>query len=264
MSTDEGSLKVNDFTIDEGLQKILEAYRLQQAKSDTVVPEDHPILKRQNRINPEIKGLEGIVKRHLGESPRFDTKKGYNKAEAIVNELAYAFAQTKCYKGKLEEFKDENVRDYLGQIANATGNPIFSNKTALIRSILDLSFANPENDQYDKNSPLAQLIGYIAVQKDKPSEESGELSSSKLNYMRQVFAEKWNMLGKDGRAIPNAFTHKTGTGLEPYATGAEAFAGLERDGSYQLQGLITGLPKTHLKSGDDVATNLAKRGIYRG
>lgn len=243
--TTEGSLKVDGFTIDEGLQKILNAYRLEQAKSDTAVPEDHPMLKRQDRIKLPVKSLEGIVKKHLGDAPRFDIEKDNKKAESILNELAYALAQSEGYKDKLENFKDEDVRRYLGQVANATGNPIFNNKTALIRSILDLSFANPENDQYDKNSPLAQLIGYIGVQKDKPSEESGELSSSKLNYMKQVTAEKWNMLGKDGRAIPNIFSAKTGIKLKPYATAAEAFGEIERQGTYQLQGLIAKLPKTH-------------------
>lgn len=247
MSTkiDEGSLKVDGFTIDEGLQKVLEAYRLQNAKSDTAVPEDHPILRRQNRITPHVKGLEGIVKNHLGKSPRFNPEMDYEKADAIINELAYALAKTEGYKGELKDFKDEDVRRYLGNVATATGNPIFSNKTALIDSILNLAFANPDSEQYAKDSPLAVLTGYIGALQDDPDKESKDLSSAKLNYTKQVLAEKWSRLGKDGRAIPNVFNAKTGINLKPYATANEAFAEVERQGTYELQGIISKLPKTY-------------------
>ncbi|MEK6983976.1 MAG: hypothetical protein AABX33_05360 [Nanoarchaeota archaeon] len=236
----EGSLKVDGFTIDEGIKNQLEAYRLQQAKSDTAVPENHPILKRQNRITPIVKGLEGIVKKHLGEAPRFNPDTGNKKAESILKELAYALAQTEGYGGKIEGFNDELARSYLGQVSTATGNPIFGNMTQLIRIILDLNFANPDNEQYDKNSPLAQLISYIAVKKDKPSNRS--------NYERQVMGEKWNMLGEDGRAIPRTFTERSGIKLKPYATSSEAFGELERAGTYELQGIISKLPKTYKPS----------------
>ena len=84
---------------------------------------------------------------------------------------------------------------------------------------------------------MAQLINYIAVQKDEPRQ--------KLNYKKQVFGEKWNMLGEDGRAIPRAFTTSTGIPLKPYATANEAFADLERAGTYEAQGLVLKLPKTY-------------------
>ena len=243
--TKEGSLKANGFTIDEGLLDILKSYRLQNEKSHTAVPEDHPTLQRQERIKPHVKSLDNIVKQHLGSAPRFDVNHDEKKAESILKELAYTLAQTKEYKGKPEDFNDEMVRDYLAQVATATDNPIFRNKTALVRSILDLPFANPDNDQYDKNSPLAQLINYIAILKDNPSKESGQVSSGKLNYIKQVLAEKWNTMGKDGKAIPNAFQALTGVDLKPYATGGEAFAEVERQGNYQLQGLVAKLPKTY-------------------
>ena len=245
MSTNEGSLKVDGFTIDEGLQKMLAAYRLASAKSDTAVPEDHPVLQRQSRINSLAKNLEGIVKKHLGSAPRFDPNKDNEKADAILNELAYTIAQTEGYQGKPTEFKDVDARRYLETVSARTGNPVFANKTALVESILNLAFANPDNEQYDKNSPLAQLINYVAAQQENPGKESGQLSTKELNYQRQVFGEKWNKLGADGMAIPRKFNAVTEIPLKPTASFSEAFGALEESGRLEAQTLISKLPKTY-------------------
>ena len=245
MSTNEGLLKMDGFTIDEGLQKMLRAYRLDQAKSDTAVPEDHPVLQRESRINPLVKSLEGILKKHLGGAERLNPNTDNDKADAIFNELAYALAQTEGYKGKQTEFKDVDARRYLEAVTARTGNPVFGNKTALIESVLNLAFANPDNTQYDKNSPLAQLINYVAGQQEKPSEESGQLSTKELTYQRQVAGEKWNKLGEDGMAIPRRFNAITGIPLKPNASSSEAFGAMEEAGRLEAQTLISRLPKTY-------------------
>ena len=239
MATQTDEIKLNGVTADKALMEMLAMYRQQNAKGDTVVPENHPVIKRQSRLDSNEKGLEGLVKKSLGDNPRFNPHADYAKADEIIRGLAYELAKTEGHKGELKDFKDEDARRVLSRASQETGNPVFGNKTAFIQSILDLAYANPDSKQYDRNAPIAQLISYIARERDT--------ESKKIVYYRQLFAEKWQRPG-DGIALQNQFSAATGIPLARTATANEAFGELERKGQYDAQGALLKLPKTYLAS----------------
>ena len=72
MGTETEDLKLNGVTVDEGLKEFLNAYRVQQGKSDTIP--NHPVIVRQRRISENTQGLEGKVKSVLGNSIKANEK----------------------------------------------------------------------------------------------------------------------------------------------------------------------------------------------
>lgn len=235
---ENGELMLNGISVDDGLRELLEAYVVQNEHTDSDKAPDHPVIERQRRISKNTSGLEDVVKGVLGEG----IKASKDQAEAIAKNLAYELAQTEGFAGKPEDVSDEQVRKYLTQASNALGNPTIGNKTELVENIMNLAAAKPGDPLYDANSALAQLISYIAAQKD------GE--SRRLTYLRQLFAEKWARPG-DGIELQHRFSDKLRVPLGPTATANNAFTELDRRAALraQLYAQEQG-PKTYLAEND--------------
>ncbi len=234
MTTKTEDLKLNGVTVDEGLKELLDAYRVQEAKSDTAVPADHPVIVRQRRISENTQGLEGKVKGILGNSIRADEK----QAEDIIKNLAYEIAKSETgFKGELKDFSDEQVRRYLTQAGSVLGNPTIGNNTEFKKSIINLAATKPGDPLYDSNSALAQLIQYIATQKDK--------ESTRINYLNTLIAEKWAM-PEYGIKLQERVGKAFGLPLNKTATASEALGDINRKAQLEAQMYATQTGKTYL------------------
>ena len=126
----------------------------------------------------------------------------------------------------------------LKEAGDALRNPTIANKTEFVKSILNMAAAKPGDPLYEANSDLAQLISYIATQKDE--------QSRRINYLNTLLAEKWTMPDygiKLQEKIGKAFE----ISLDPTATASEALGEINRTAQLksQLQAAKTG--KTYLK-----------------
>lgn len=231
----EESIKLNGVTIDQALQEFLKAYRVEQEKGDTEVPKDHPLLVRQRRIGDNVQGLEGIVKGVLGNTVKAD--KG--KADAIINKLGYELAKAEEYAGKPEELGGEKLRKYLSDAASAIGNPTIGNNTELTKSIINMAAAKPGDPLYEANSALAQLIQYIATQKDT--------ESKRINYLNSLVAEKWAE-PETGIKLQSKVGGAFGIPLNGTATASDALSEVNRVAQLEAQQYAAKTGKTYLKS----------------
>jgi len=227
------TIMLNGISVDQGLTELLHAYRSQEAHGDKAVSQDHPVVIRQRNIAANVQDLEGRVKKSLGDS----VKASKEQAEAMIKSLAYSLAQTEGYSGKFGEFSDEKIRTYLSQASGALGNPTIGNKIQFIESIMNLAAAKPGDPLYDSNSALAQLINYVATQKDS--------ESKRINYLRTLFAEKWQRPG-DGLELQSKIGHAFGIPLARTATAQDAFGHLERNASLEAQQYALKTGKTYL------------------
>lgn len=234
MTTETESLKLNGVTIDEALKELLTAYRVQEGKSDTAVSPDHPVIVRQRRISDNTQGIEGIVKEVLGSS----IKANEGHADEIIKKLAYELAKTEAgFKGELKDFSDEQVRKYLTQAGGALGNRTIGNKTDFKKSIVNSPAAKPGDPLYDANSALAQLIQYIAREKDK--------ESARINYLNTLIAEKWTM-PKYGIQLQDKIGKAFGLPLNQTATAEEALGEVNRKAQLEAQQYSGQTGKTYL------------------
>lgn len=234
MTTGTESLKLNGVTIDEALKELLSVYRVQEDKSDTAVPPDHPVIVRQRRISENTQGLESVVKGVLGSS----IKANEGHADEIIKKLAYDLAKTEAgFKGEIKDFSDEQVRKYLTQAGSALGSSTIGNKTEFKKSIINLAAAKPGDPLYDANSALAQLIQYIAAQKDK--------ESARINYLNTLIAEKWAM-PKYGIQLQGKLGKAFGIPLNQTATATEALGDINRKAQLEAQQYSSQTGKTYL------------------
>lgn len=234
---EEHGQMLNGVSVDQAIDELLQAYTINsKGGHDADKPTDHPFLVRQRKISDNTQGLEGKVKSIVGDSIRADKA----KAESIIKELAYALAKTGGYGGKLEDFTDEKIRTYLSQASGALGNPTIGNKTEFIKSIMNLASAKPGDPAYDANSPLAQLIGYIATQQDD--------GSRRTSYLQQLIQEKWTQ-PEMGITLQNAIRNKFGIPLNATATAGEALNEINRRATLEAQTYAAQAGKTYLNGG---------------
>ena len=218
----EESLMLNGVSLDKGIKELLGAYLALESHDSHASNADHPIIVRQRRINKNVQDLEGKIKESLGDSLRADEK----KADSIIKNLAYQLAVDEGYKGKIDEFKDEDARKYLTQAGDALNNPTIRNKTELKKSIINMAAVKPGDPLYDRNSPVAQLIEYIATQKDE--------ESKRLNYIQSLLQEH----ATDARyvkASQSKLGGKVGVNFSPAATIPEMIGAVGRKGQLQSQ-----------------------------
>ena len=228
------NFKLDGVTVDEGIKELLPMYKVQAERSDTPVLKDHPVIARQGRIADNAQGLEGKIKEVLGSSVKADQ----GNAETIIKKLAYEVAQNEGFSGKPEELKDEQVRKYLAQVGSALGNPTIGNITEFTKSIMNLPAAKAGHPLYDANSPLAQLIQYIARQKDKEERRS--------EYLNNLIAEKWAMPGY-AINMQERIKREFGIPLNRTATASEALGEINRNASLEAQAYANRTGKTYLE-----------------
>lgn len=228
---------LNGVSVDEAVDELLRAYTItSDSGQDTHGPTDHPVLVRQRKISDNTQGLEGKVKDIIGDSIKADKA----NAKSIIKELAYALAKIEGYGGKLEDFTDEKSRTYLSQASSALGNPTIGNQTEFIKSIMNLTSAKPGDPAYDANSPLAQLIGYIATQQDD--------GSRRISYLQQLVQEKWSQ-PEMGINLQDSIRNKFGIPLNATATASEALGEINRRATLEAQTYAAQAGKTYLKGG---------------
>lgn len=229
MTTKTDAEKLNGVTIDEALQALLKAYRLQEEKDSKLV---EPNSERARRINSNAKGIEKIVTDTLGDSVRASKE----QAGAIIGKLAYEIAKTEGYTGKPEDLPEERKAEYLGNAARALDNPTIGNKLEFVKSILNMPAAKPGDPLYDANSALAVLINYIATRQDE--------ESKRINYVQQLIQAAWQQPDK-GITLQGAFNKAFGFNLAPSATAGEALGELRNFGTRQTQEYVAKFPKTY-------------------
>ena len=222
--------KLDGFTIDQALNVLLDAYRVQQAKDSTSVKD--PNTERARRISSNVKGIEKIVTDVLGSSVRASKE----NAEAVIGKLAYELARADGYGGKPEDLPEQRKAEYLTNAGRALENPTIGNKLEFIKSIMNLASAKPGDPLYDSNSPLALLINYIATKNDE--------ESSKINYLNQLVQAAWQQPDK-GLKLQTGFNKEFGFKLAPSATAGEALTELRNFGTRQTQKYVESLPKTY-------------------
>lgn len=233
-NTADGGLMLNGMTA-EGLFDELKKFYWVEHEG----PNRHdPNSERQRRISTHQDGLESIVKGALGQS----IKAKKTQAENIVRQLAYALAQTENLDIALEAFDDEKVRKYLSEAASATQNPTIGNKINFIESIANMIAAKPGDPQYDRNSPLAVLIGYIASQKDT--------ESRRINYDSQLLAEYWQKPGI-GIELQKLASEIFNIPLDKTATASDALSEIRTRAAVESQKYAATDPdKTYLRTKD--------------
>lgn len=238
---ENGTLMLNGISLDEGIQKMTQAYLADAAHSDKAVPADHPVWSRQRRISQNTENIENIVKGTLGSDVRLnpDNGKDVERADNIIKRLAYEVAKLEKYAGKFEEFaKNEDlVLKYLGQASQATGNPTIGNKVELKKDILNMSAVRPGDPLYSKESPLALLIQYVAQQADDPSKQ--------LNLIQTLLQQH----ATDARYINHthhALEHATGDKFRTAATIPDMVGHIRRKGEIQAQEYAAKTSKTYL------------------
>lgn len=239
MTNKTEDFQLNGSTASEALEALYRIHNVTEKPKEGVAPE-HPSLKRQRRISDNTQSLEGKIKEILGKDLKADKK----SAVAIIKNLAYALAQTEGYKGKIEELNDEKVRMYLGHASSALGNPAIGNQIEFIKSIMNLPSAKPGDPLYDTNSPLAQLIRYIATQKDE--------EYRKENYLNAKLAEAWTQPDK-GFKLQNMVSEKFGIPLNRTATANDALSQLASLSALEAQKYAATTGKTFLKQATDYA-----------
>ncbi|MEK6892449.1 MAG: hypothetical protein AABX25_04645 [Nanoarchaeota archaeon] len=219
---EHGGLKLDGVTLDQGMKEILGAYLMHESHDSTHVPADHPVIARQRRISDNTHSIEDIVKGILGKSVKAEE----GSADKIMSKLAYELAQTEGFKGKPEEFTEEQARLYLSHASSALGNPTIGNRTEFKKSIVNMGAAKPGDPLYDANSALAQLIQYIATQKDK--------ESRRISYLQTLLQEHGTQPGYV-TAMQHPVEHAVGKKFNPTASVADMLGELTRKGQLQSQ-----------------------------
>lgn len=232
MKTETEDFKLNGITADRALKEIYGMHNITEKPKDGTAPE-HPDLKRQRRISDNTQSLEGKVKEVLGSS----LKATKDHADNIIKNLAYALAQTEGYKGKIEELKDEQVRTYLSHASSALGNPTIGNQIEFIKSIINMPSAKPGDPTYDANSHLAQLIRYIATQKDEETRREA--------YITSKLAEAWTQPDK-GLKLQDKVRGIFKIPLNRTATANDALGEISRLSALEAQKYATTTGKTFL------------------
>src|SRR3989338_9269386 len=222
MTDAKSGLKLNGVTLDQGIRELMNAYLMQEAHDSTHVPSDHPVIARQRRISDTTHTIEDKVKGVLGSSVRADE----GSAEKIIHALAYELAQAEGFHGKPEELTEEKARTYLSQASSALGNPTIGNKTELKKSVINMAAAKPGDPLYDSNSALAQLIQYIASQKDT--------DSRRINYLQTLLQERATQPGYV-TAMQHPIEQAVGKKFNPTASVADMLGELTRKGQLQSQ-----------------------------
>lgn len=236
--TAHASLKLNGFTLDEGIQKLMDAYLAHEAKGDTAVPADHPVLERQVRLTDGTEGIEKIVKDTLGKASRLDphNQADVAKADSLIRDLAYEVAVIRKYTGKKEEMDSEDVIRYLGEAGTAMGDSTVGNIVELKKSILNMSALKPGHPLYDRNSPVAHLIQYITTQKD---------DESRLTQHIQTLLQQHATNPKYILATQKAVGHATGKLYGPDAGIPDMILDLREAGELQAQQFARQKSKTY-------------------
>lgn len=228
-------LQLNGMSVGDLAGKLFGAYHVVHEDSDSEKRHD-PNADRQRKIKVYSDGIEDIVKKHFeGNEVKVTSK---TKADAIIKDLAYQLALIEGFKGKPEEFSDQEAARYLTHAANETGNPLLGNKVEFAKNLMNMIAAKPGDTQYDSNSALATLISYIATQKDE--------ESKMLNYLRTMVAQHWNN-PDTAKTLQSALGGKFEMPLDPSATAQDFFTAL---GQYvQIEGLkyANSGDKTYLK-----------------
>ncbi len=235
MATETEDFKLNGVTVNKAFEELLKVYRLQQEKSDTEVPKDHPVLVRQRRITDNVQSLEGIVKGVLGNNVKADKA----KADAIIHKLGYELAKAEGYDGKSEDISGEKLRTYFTNAASAIGSQIIGNNSEFTKSIMNMAAAKPGDALYEANSALAQLIQYIATQKDT--------ESRRINYINSLVAEKWTE-PETGIKLQGKVNTSFGIPLNTTATASDAIGEINRVAQLEAQQYAARTGKTYLKT----------------
>ena len=225
-------IMLNGNSLDEVVGFTRMAY--ETMKTDTGAFHD-PVKERRKRIHTGNSALEETVKGIMGGNEKADKA----TAQKIVKSLAYEAAKAKGYHGELKEFSDEQVREYLSQASNATGDPTIGNKWGLIKSIMSMVSAKPGTSDYNADAPLGHLIRYIVAQKDEESQ--------KLNYFRTIASEQWQEPGTGLEMIKAFRAAFPEVPLSKTATAGEFFNHLETlYGAQSQTNTIKNDPKPYL------------------
>jgi len=221
-------LRLNGITLDQGISQMLDAYLTHEAKGDTVVPADHPVLERQDRLSFTTEGIEKIVKDTLGDAKRLDAHNPADEARAdqLMRKLVYEFAKTRKYSGKPEDLTSEDVVKYLAELGNATQDPTVGNMVELRKSLLNAPSLRPGTALYNRDSPIGHLIQYIASQQD---EKSGKLQH--VQTLFQQHASNPEYVLETARRLGPALGRNYG----PSATMSELLGDLRQTGELQAQ-----------------------------
>lgn len=237
-STADGSLRLNGFTLDEGIRKLVDAYLAHEAKGDTAVDKDHPVVDRQTRLTNTTEGIEKIVKDALGTASRFNphNPEDVGKADALIKNLAYEFAKTRKYSGSLNDFTSEDVLRYLAEAGNATGDQTVGNMIEFKKNILNMPSLRAGHPLYNRESPIAHLIQYIASQKDDESRSTQHVQA----LLQQHATDPRYILATQG-----GLGHATGKHYSPSATIPEMLGDLRQAGELEAQKWAANKSKTY-------------------
>ncbi len=139
---------------------------------------------------------------------------------------------------KRNEINDEEVRKKLTEAGQALGNNTISNKTEFLKSVLNMASVKPGDPLYDTNSAFAQLIQYVATQKDE--------ESRRINYLNTLIAEKWTM-PEYGINLQHKISHAFGIPLKGVATANDALGEITRKTQLDSQLSASQTSKTYLQ-----------------
>jgi hypothetical protein len=222
------ALKLNGITLDQGMQKLVDAYLIHAAHGDTAVPTDHPVLARQDNLTTVTEGIEKIVKDALGDSKRLDphNSKDVARADSLMKSIAYEFAKTRKYSGKIEDMTDDDVIKYLAELGNATQDPTVGNMVEFKKSLLNAASLKPGTALYNRDSPIGHAIQYIATQKEE--------GSGRLQHIQTLFQQHASN-PEYVTATAHALSHATGKHYGRGATMSELLGDLRQAGELQAQ-----------------------------
>ena len=228
-------LQLNGMSVEELAGQLFGAYNIIHEDTQTEKRQD-PNADRQRRIKGFADDIEEIVKKHFeGNEVRVTSK---SKADAIIKDIAYQLALTEGFKGKIEEFSDQEAARYLTHAANETGNPLLGNKVEFAKNLMNMIAAKPGDTQYDTNSALGTLISYIAAQKDE--------ESKLLNYLRTLVGQYWNN-PETAHTLQSVLGGKFNIPLNPSATAQDFFIALGQNVQIESQRYAASGDKTYLQ-----------------
>ena len=231
----KGSLPLNGVGLDGAVTELVNSYAVPEHAGVMDIHGDHPVIERQRRIQENSKGIDKLVEGILGKN----VKPSQNQAKDMVRTLAHALAAAEGeFKGELKDFKDEDVRKYVSKAGQALGNPAISNYVELVKSIRNMASAKPGDVAYDTNSPLAQLVQYIATRKDK--------QSLRVEYLQALLQEHSTDM-RYIQALQGSLGNVIGRQFTPEATIPDMLRELNDYGRLQSQRALAQTEKTHLQ-----------------
>lgn len=204
-------------------------------QKDGTVKEVFPTVERQREINDNLQSLEGIVKGELDK----DIKANPLEARKILNKLSYELAKAEGYQGKPEELTAEQKVGYITRAGQALGNSTIQNFTQLVESIVNMAAARPGDPLYNRESDLAQLIGYVATQKNT--------AARRIQFLQTQLATVYNKPGV-GLKIIDEFSKKANRPYANTATLGDIIGDINQIGTLEAQKAAATGAKTYLKT----------------